>query len=58
MSEERKMKRNASERASIKNTGELIIGGEKLRDKNSHDYLETIRENEGLQVKKKKANAM
>ena len=25
-----------------------MIGGERLRDKNSHDYLETIRENEGL----------
>ncbi len=27
-----------------------MIGGEKLRDKNSQDYLETIRENEGLQL--------
>lgn len=25
-----------------------MVGGEKLRDKNSNDYLETIRENERL----------
>lgn len=31
---------------------DLALGGEKLvRDKNSHDYLETIRENEQLHIK-------
>lgn len=51
LSEERKLKRNASEnlkKISLKPNNDLgmIIGGERLRDKNSHDYLETIRENE------------
>ena len=56
MSEDRKLKRNASENlqnAPLKHQAELVVGGERLRDKNSHDYLETIRENEGLHNKKK-----
>jgi hypothetical protein len=50
-SEERqKLKRNASENLKpLQSKGvELTVGGERLRDKNSHDYLETIRENEQL----------
>jgi hypothetical protein len=52
MSEDRAiLKRNASERIklptskSAKPNGDLMVGGEKLRDKNSYEYLETIREN-------------
>ena len=57
---ERNLKRNASENLKpIRGSGisdssvDLIVGGNglsipdnRLRDKNSHDYLETIRENE------------
>ncbi len=51
------MKRNASEnlkplRATSDSSDLIVVGGnggvERLRDKNSHDYLETIRENEQL----------
>jgi hypothetical protein len=33
-----------------------LIGGERLRDKNDKDYLETIRENERMMVLNGKAS--
>ena len=52
MSEEKKLlKRNASENMrkgghAGRDLSGMVVGGERLRDKNSQDYLETIRENE------------
>ncbi len=48
MSEEKKqLKRNASEilkqASTVSAEEQLVVGGEKIRDKNSQDYLETIR---------------
>ena len=62
---ERNLKRNASENlkpirsTNISESSDLMViggssniaGNERLRDKNSHDYLETIRENEQLVMK-------
>ena len=61
MSDDRsQLKRNASENLKVKRSKQshdLQVGGEKLRDKNAQDYLETIRENEQLMAKLQKKKA-
>ena len=56
LTEDKKLKRNASENINLHNQRGvsdlvMIVGGEKIREKNSQVYLETIRENGQIQMK-------